>query len=47
MKNNYKELGICKRCKNEKPVNVNGLCINCDDQIDMELTQLYTTKTME
>lgn len=47
MKDTYKKLGVCNRCKNEKPININGLCRNCDDQVDIELSQLYTVKVDE
>lgn len=46
-KDQFKTLGICRRCTNEKPVNANGLCRNCDETVDREYVQLYTENMME
>lgn len=46
-KDQFKTLGICRRCTNEKAVNQSGLCRNCDETVDKEYAQLFTVKTME
>lgn len=46
-KEQFKDFGICKKCLNEKPVNANSLCRNCDEKVDRELIQLYTSKLMD
>ncbi len=46
-KEKFRDLGVCKRCKNEMPINSYGLCRNCADEVDREYALLYTQKTME
>ncbi len=42
-----KRLGVCQRCKNEKQIDKNAICRDCNEKIDMEYASLYTFKSME
>lgn len=46
-KSKYKDFGLCSKCKNEKPINKNQLCRDCDLEVDKEFSLLYTRKNME
>ncbi len=42
-----RKLGVCLRCKNEKQIDKNGICRDCNEKIDLEYANLYTFKSME